>query len=118
MNAHKTIFIVIIGLLSAQITFGQAKDDGFFSQNDPVKAVQIFPNPTTEFLIIKFETPIAKKALLSIHNIIGNEMELDHEVIDDFEVRIRVKDMHEGYYFLGIQNAESGSKTTFKFLKR
>jgi hypothetical protein len=118
MNAFKTIFIVILGLFSSQITFAQVKDDVFFGQNDPVRSVQIFPNPTTEFLIIKFDNPMAKKALLSIHNIIGNEMELDHEVIDDFEVRIRVKDLHEGYYFLAIQNAQSGSKTTLKFLKR
>jgi hypothetical protein len=118
MNAIKTTFIILISLSSAQFTFGQAKEDGFFGQNDPVKSVEIFPNPTAEFLTIKFEAPIAKNALITIHNIIGNEMGLEPEVMDDFELRIRVKNIHEGYYFLAIQNAQSGNKITLKFLKR
>ncbi len=118
MNASRTFFIVVISLLSSQIAFGQAKDDGIFGQTDPVKAIQVYPNPTTEFLTIKFENPIAKKTKFTIHNIIGNEIELEPEIVDEYEVRIRVKDLHEGYYFLAIQNLPAAFKSTYKFLKR
>jgi len=118
MNVFKIIFIVLIGVLSAQIAFGQVKDDDFSGQNAPIKAIQLFPNPTTDFLNIKFENPIARKAKFTVHNIIGNEINLEPEIVDDFEVRIKVKDMHEGYYFLAVQNIQSGFKSTHKFLKR
>jgi uncharacterized membrane protein SpoIIM required for sporulation len=72
MNALRTIVIVLISLLSVQIVVGQVKDE-VFSGTDPVKAIQVYPNPTTEFLNIKFENPIAAKAKFMIHNIIGNE---------------------------------------------
>jgi hypothetical protein len=117
MNALRTIVIVMICLLSAQMVLGQAKDEGF-SGTDPVKAVQVYPNPTTEFLTIKFESPVAKKAKFTVHNIIGNEIEIEHEVMDEYEVRIRVKDLHEGYYFLSVQSEHSIAKSTYKFLKR
>jgi hypothetical protein len=117
MNALKTIVIVMIGLLSAQIVLGQVKDEGF-SGIYPVRTVQVYPNPTTEFLTVKFESPVAKKSKFMIHNIIGNEIELEPEAIDEYEVRIRVKDLHEGYYFLTVQNEHATSKSTYKFLKR
>jgi hypothetical protein len=118
MNVSKTIFIVLLSLLSAQFASGQAKDDGFSGQNDPVKAIQLFPNPTTEFLTIKFESPAARKSKFTVHNIIGNEIDLEPEIVDEFEVRIKVKELHEGYYFLAVQNIQSGFKSTHKFLKR
>jgi Secretion system C-terminal sorting domain len=116
MNARKILFIVMIAFLGINFCFAQAKDEALYGQTDPVKSVQVFPNPATEFLTIKFETPIAKKTKFTVHNIIGNELEIDPELIDEYEVHIKVKDLHEGYYFLAIQSASS--KSTFKFLKR
>ncbi len=116
MNARKIIFIVLTAFLGVNFCFAQAKDEASYAQTDPVKFVQVFPNPATEFLIIKFETPIAKKTKFTVHNIIGNELEIEPEIVDEYEAHIKVKDLHEGYYFLAIQSASS--KSTFKFLKR
>ncbi|MFM7850437.1 MAG: hypothetical protein ACKO96_00620, partial [Flammeovirgaceae bacterium] len=69
--------------------YGQAKEDNLTV--DALKSIQVFPNPTTEFLNVKFESPMAKKAAFKIHNIIGNEISLEAEIIDDFEVRFKVK---------------------------
>jgi hypothetical protein len=115
MNAAKILIIASLTVVSAMV-FGQSKDESF-AANDPVKSVQVYPNPTSDFLNVKFETSIAKKAVFKIHNIIGNEISVDAEVIDDFEVRFKVKDLHEGYYILAVQNAQSGAKYTYKFLK-
>jgi hypothetical protein len=116
MNVTKTIFIVAAIILSVASSFGQTKDSSF-GTTDPVKSVQVYPNPTSEFLNIKFETPIAEKSVFKIHNIIGNEMTLEVEVVDAFEVRFKVKDLHEGYYILAVQNSITGAKSTYKFLK-
>ena len=116
MNAAKT-FVIVFCLIASFITaFSQTKDEGAFA-SDPIKSAHVYPNPTSEFLNVKFESPTAKKSVFKIHNIIGNEMDVEAEVIDEFEVRFRVKDLHEGYYILAVQNSQSGTKATHKFLK-
>jgi Secretion system C-terminal sorting domain len=116
MNVTKTIFIASVLLFSMVRSFAQVKDSSF-GTTDPVKSVQVYPNPASEFLNIKFEAPVAKKSIFKIHNIIGNEILVDTEVIDDYEVRLKVKDLHEGYYIIALQNTQSGVKSTLKFLK-
>lgn len=87
-------------------------------QNESLKSVKLYPNPSVEYLSVKFETPIAKHVKLNVHNIIGSEMPLESEVIDDFELHIKVKDFTAGVYLLSIRNEQSGHKNAFKFLKK
>lgn len=87
-------------------------------QNESLKSVKLYPNPSIEYLSVKFETPIAKHVKLNVHNIIGSEMPLEAEVIDDFELHIKVKDFTAGVYLLSIRNEQSGHKNAFKFLKK
>lgn len=117
MNVLKTCLIVC-SLAFSQLAFGQGREEVFSPIGDPVKAVQVYPNPATEFLTITFETPVARKAKFTIHNIIGSEIEVESEVIDEFEVKIKVKELHEGYYFLSVQTGVTSQKSTHKFLKR
>lgn len=96
-----------------------AKEDFAFQQRvDPIRMVQIYPNPATEFVSIKFETPIANKVKLSVHNVIGNVMEAETELVDEFEIRVRVKDFSTGYYLLSIKDERASLNSTYKFLKR
>lgn len=78
----------------------------------------MYPNPATDYLTIKLQTPNAATMNLAVHSVIGNILELEREVIDDYEVRIRVKDLPSGYYFLSIKEDNSGLKASYKFLKR
>jgi len=117
MNVWKTCLIVC-SLALSQMAFAQSRDEAFSTTGDPVKSVQVYPNPATEFLTITFEAPVARKVKFTIHNIIGSEIEVEAEVIDEFEVKIKVKDFHEGYYFLSVQNGATAQKSTHKFLKR
>lgn len=116
MNAAKTLFIAFFLLLSFISAFSQTKEDAILV-SDPIKSAHVYPNPASEYLNVKFESPIAKKSIFKIHNIIGNEMNVEAELVDEFEVRFRVKDLHEGYYILAVQNSQSGIKSTYKFLK-
>ncbi len=106
-------------LISASITFGQAKEEVFFQRTpDPIKSVAIYPNPATEFVSVKFETPIAKKIKISVHNVIGNVMELERETLDEYEIKIKVKDLATGYYLISVKDENSNLSSTYKFLKR
>jgi Secretion system C-terminal sorting domain len=112
LRAIFIVFIVSAGLMAA----AQARPES--APTDASKQVKLFPNPAIEFLTVKFETAQARKAKLSIHNIIGNELETETEVIDDFEVRVKVKDLSTGFYLLFVKNEETGLKGAYKFLKK
>jgi hypothetical protein len=92
--------------------------DEAFKANDPTKSAQVYPNPATDFVNLKFESPIAKNVRLEFHTIIGTTIELEHEVVDEFEIKVKVKDLSAGYYIIGVHDSQSGSRAIHKFLKR
>lgn len=117
MKCTKTIFFsVLIGFVT-QFAWGQVYDASFPDPNDPIKSVRLFPNPATDYLRVKFEAPVARTAKLELHSIIGNSLEVESEIIDDYEIHIKVKDLPTGYYLLDVKN-EGNKRSAFKFLKR
>ena len=107
-------------LLTAIVSMGQLKEEAFFQHRnpDPVKSLSIYPNPAVEFVYLKFEAPVAKQIRLTVHNVIGNVMDLESEVIDEHEIKIRVKELATGYYLISIKNEQMSASSTYKFLKR
>ena len=121
MKTGKLIFAIFLGLLIGHRSFAQSTsrtEAAFPDRTDPVKVVQLFPNPATDFLSLRFEHPQARKIRLTVYTIIGNTVEVESEVLDDFELRVKVRDLNSGYYLLAIHNQDTGYKNTFKFLKR
>ncbi len=112
----KTTLLALLVLIGSQ-AFAQNHDEAFRS-GDPAKSAQVYPNPATDYLTLKFESPIAKTVKLEFHSIIGTTIELEHEVIDDFEIKVKVKDLSVGYYFIGVNDVPSGSRAIHKFLKK
>lgn len=117
MRGTKTILLVILLALSVS-AFSQSADGGFTETSLTVKSVQMYPNPATDYLTIKLQSPHASSVKLALHSVIGNILNVEKEQVDDYEVRIRVKDLPAGYYFLSIKEEESALKATYKFLKR
>jgi hypothetical protein len=117
---RKLIVSITCFLLTAAFAMGQVKDEPFFSHRspDPIKSVSLFPNPAVEFINVKFEAPVAKQVRLTVHNVIGNAMELETEVIDEHEIKIRVKDLATGYYLISVKDERLNMSSTYKFLKR
>ena len=113
----KAVLLSIIVLITGQICYGQVHDESFHT-GDPAKVVQIYPNPATEYLTIKFESPIAKSSKLAFHSIIGSAIELEQEAIDDFEIRVKVKDLPVGYYIIAVHDPQNNSRAIYKFLKK
>ncbi|HLZ16834.1 MAG TPA: T9SS type A sorting domain-containing protein [Cyclobacteriaceae bacterium] len=113
----KAVLLFAITLVTSQMCFGQMHDESFRS-GDPVKSIQVYPNPALDYLVIKFELPVAKTSKLSFHSIIGSSIELEQETIDEFEIRVKVKDLPVGYYIVAIQDTQNNSRAIHKFLKR
>ena len=115
-----SILLVLFAAMSAAgQNFNGGKEDFYFqSKPDPIRQVQIYPNPASEFINIKFETPIANKVRVSVHNVIGNVMEVETESVDEFEIRVKVKELATGYYLLSVKDDRASLNSTYKFLKR
>jgi hypothetical protein len=60
----------------------------------------------------------SSQAKLSLHNILGSEITIESEMIDEHELRVRVKDLPTGYYLLAVRDEATQFRGTYKFLKR
>lgn len=110
--------LVLMFILSFSGRIYAQKTEFFTSSADPVKSVALFPNPATEAISVIFEKPEARQSGVILYTIIGNEIMAEAEPVDDYELRIRVRDLPSGYYLLAVRNDKSGLKVTRKFLKR
>ncbi|MGC4023591.1 MAG: T9SS type A sorting domain-containing protein [Cyclobacteriaceae bacterium] len=111
----KTLLLFVAVMIGVN-AFAQGHEEG--RQIDPAKSAQVYPNPAVDFITLKFESPIAKNAKLAFHTIIGTSIELEQEAIDDFEIRIKVKDLSAGYYIIGVNDSQSNTRGIYKFLKK
>lgn len=85
---------------------------------EEVNKVRLFPNPSVDFLEVRIENSTLESASFTVHNIIGNEIKVDIQLVAENEYRINVKDLPAGYYLLAIKDDQNVFKETYKFLKR
>jgi hypothetical protein len=111
-------FIVILFLVAGSVGAQASYDAEQPERNDVSKVIHIFPNPAVEFVHVRLDNVNFDKVKISMHNIIGNEIGIETERIDEHEVRIRVKDFDAGYYLLALKDEQSKFQGTYKFLKR
>ena len=104
-------------LFLANAAKGQSAESLAASGSDVLKTAHVYPNPAVDYLHLKFDEPIAKEVILELHSIIGNILEIETEVVDDYEVRVRVKDLPSGYYLMDVKKPGM-THHAFKFLKR
>ncbi|HYG02963.1 MAG TPA: T9SS type A sorting domain-containing protein [Chryseosolibacter sp.] len=116
MRLLKFVIVLFISF-SAGSAFAQLNDD-ISPEFDPGQSVHIYPNPAVEFVSVKLAHIPVADVKVAVHSILGNEMEIESEIIDEHEIRIRVKDLPAGYYLLAVKDEETKYRGTFKFLKR
>jgi hypothetical protein len=113
------LFGILMIVCSAMLGYGQvAYSDTQPGDHDLSKSVHLWPNPAVEYVHVKLDQVPASKVKLTIHNIIGNKMDIETEVVDEHELRVKIKDLASGYYLLAIKQEGSQNTGTFKFLKR
>ncbi len=113
----KAVLLCFFVLIAGHTMYGQVHDESFRT-GDPVKAVQIYPNPATDYVMVKFESPVARTSKLAVHSIIGSSVEVEQEAIDDFEIRVKVKDLPLGYYVIAVHDPQNNTRAIYKFLKK
>lgn len=115
--------ILSVFLVIAALTFAAAQQ---LSGNSPVseqrldisKTVKVFPNPAVDYVYVKLETANAADVKVALHNIIGNQIPIETEVVSLRELRVRVKDLSTGYYLLALKDDVTGLQGTYKVLKK
>lgn len=114
----RALLLFCFVFLAAAFAIAQPKEELTNPDRSTVKSITLFPNPATDYLSVKFEEPHARSMQVMVHNIVGNVLTIETELVDEHEVRLRVKDLPAGYYFLALRDELAHTKSTYKFLKR
>lgn len=115
-------FVLVVLLASAvQLSRAQSQPENPIPATPEVnltKSVSLYPNPATEDLYVELAQFLAHDVKLTLHSIIGNELQVETEILDEHKIRVKVKDLVSGYYLLAVKDEESDFRGTYKFLKR
>jgi hypothetical protein len=118
----RLVLSVLLVTAAFAVSFGQAQppvQTEYGGIMDVAKHVQLYPNPSVEeWLNVKVESVKADKIEITMHNIIGNKLPVESEVVSEHILRVRVKDLSSGYYFLALRENDSGLRGTYKFVKK
>jgi hypothetical protein len=120
MRPLNLIFLLILAI-TCEVSFAQPMrtyEQGMPEKVDLSKSISIYPNPAIDFLNVKLAEFNAHHTKITLYNILGNEVQAEVEVVDDHEVRVRVKELSSGYYLLAVRDDKSQFRGTYKFLKR
>ncbi len=113
MRQLALIFLLILSL--SAVSYAQVNETG---KADISRSITLYPNPALDFINIKSTALNFRQNKLVIYNILGNEIQAETEIIDDHEVRIRVKELSTGYYLIAVRDEQTQFRGTYKFLKR
>jgi hypothetical protein len=108
----------VLTALMCQQVHAQSDFPATRERYDLSKSVQIFPNPAVDFVHVRLDQVSVQNVRITLHNIIGNKMDVETEIVDDNELRVRVKDLAAGYYLLALKDEDDQFRGTFKILKR
>lgn len=113
-------FICILGwATTAQAQDDSAAESPFSTQDLEIEnKIELFPNPTVDYLNVQVLNSNLQKTEFTLHNIIGNEIKIEPEKVGDHKYKINVKELSPGYYLLVVKDPISKFNKTFKFLKR
>uniref|UniRef100_UPI004048A36C T9SS type A sorting domain-containing protein n=1 Tax=Roseivirga sp. TaxID=1964215 RepID=UPI004048A36C len=110
----------IIALMIVSV-FANAQQETLASiqtNNDPKVKVEIFPNPTADFLTIDLSKLDLKKPNIEIRNIIGSKMLMTKEDAGDKKIRVDVTSYPRGYYLVLVKDDQSKFQQTIRFSKK
>ncbi len=120
MRKPSLILSFLLLLFLSGTAFGQNQEIMAYApeRTDLSKSITVFPNPATEYINIKLSTLEASTTKITVYTILGSEIQLEKETVNDHEVRVKVKDLATGYYLIAVRDEQLHFKATYKFLKR
>lgn len=79
--------------------------------------VELFPNPTVDFLNISISDTEVKNLQFEIYSVIGNKQDFEVEKQDNTSYKINVEALNTGYYLIVIKDPISRIDKAYKFRK-
>lgn len=107
-------------LLSMALCFQSMAQDrqGLTAANDTKIKVEVFPNPTTNFLTVDLSKLSLKEPKIEIRNIIGSKMVARTENLGQKQYRVDVQDYPRGYYLVLVRDDKTKFQQTVRFSKK
>jgi len=111
------LMVALIGAPSLAQSVGEL-DRFEGEQLEKRNEVKLFPNPTVDYLNVHIANSDLSDVKFTVHNIIGNTVEVAIEKVDESNFKVKVEDLPTGYYLLAIKDKNNHFRETYKFLKR
>ncbi len=115
-----TILSALLALLAAP-AFAQSIGELDRFSNEVLESrneVKLFPNPSVEYLNVTIANSDLENVTFTVHNIIGNVVEVEVEEVGPSDYKVNVEDLPTGYYLLAIKDEKKHFQETYKFLKK
>jgi hypothetical protein len=80
--------------------------------------VELYPNPSVDFLNITLKNSNLKNVEFEMYNVIGNKIDFEVDAVNGVSYKINVKEFNPGYYLLIIKDPMSRYNKAFKFRKQ
>ncbi len=119
MSIGKTILVIFFSAFIFSQSFGQSFTEAPIAGQkvELVNKVELFPNPTTEFIYVEIHESTLNNPKFEMFSIIGTKVNLKVEKINSNKYKIPVKDYASGYYMLILKDEGARFSQAFKFAK-
>lgn len=121
MKLIKSLIVVILFCTLGGVSYAQTSGAELMLQAGDIELVNkidIYPNPTVDFLHVKITNSKLINPIIKLYNIIGSSIEVEVEKLENDIYSIDVNDLRPGYYLLSIEDNNTQFNELYKFLKR
>ena len=120
LNIHfiKALMILSFMLFSVGASAQNESVASLKMNSDPKVKVEVFPNPTSDFLTIDLSKLDLKKPKIEIRNIVGSKMQITSEDLGGKKRRVDVSSFPRGYYLVLVKDDQSKFQQTIRFSKK
>lgn len=116
----KLLLTFLIFTTFSLVGMAQSLQDMPSFENQEIKVrnlIEIYPNPTTDFIHVEIKESEFNSVGFEMYNIIGNTIKVSYEQVRKDLYKIPVKDLASGYYMLIVKDDETRYRKAFKFMK-
>jgi len=116
ISFFKILFVAVFLVIGLSAS-GQETNDSLKVVKVKVK-VDVFPNPTSDFLTVDFSKLNLKNPKIEIRNIVGSQMRIFEEKLSKGKHRVDVKGYPPGYYLVIVKDDRTKFRQTVRFSKK
>jgi Secretion system C-terminal sorting domain len=116
ISLPKILFVAVFLMIGLSVN-GQEVSNSNAKTAVKVK-IDVFPNPTTDYLTVDFSKLKLERPKIEIRNIVGSQMRATVEKLSKGKHRVDVKDYPPGYYLVVVKDDRTKFRQTVRFSKK